>query len=398
MHLRPERVVAFSKNGLPVKTNFNWALRISYWKATLHARRSFSFRSLRVFDLTSEVQFFGETDRVTTQARHEISVGRTLGRMYLTGLAADKMKPGKFSGAALMDLSLRGVARNKTSSHTTFEGVIVFKDTSVVRIVNANESEWERLKSLLAKSVLGSRGQEAAGRDLDEVRRLCEDGERVLPELSDKIEKLSLQMSAALEEAQRGDNFERRAASRRLFEDLERKYSHIVMLFDVVCWEFGLPMGGRPGTASAPEKTAPEPVPAMPANHPSSEAPEDHHWAQTLAELESGGRQAGLWARCFAEAQGNESLARANYLTARARQLADQHRAQILKTQQAEEQAKRDAETARLAAEQRRYDLLPKGHCPSCNEVILLSAQECLKCRAVFTPGSAWKVLPIKGA
>jgi len=145
--------------------------------------------------------------------------------------------------------------------------------------------------------------------------------------------------------------------------------------------------------ASTPEKTALESAPAMP-----TDAPEDNHWAQALAELESGGRQAGLWARCFAEAQGNELLAQANYLNARARHLADEHRAQILKAQQAEEQAKKDAETARLAEEQRRYDALPKGHCPSCNEVILQSAQECPKCRAVFTPGSAWKVLPIKGA
>jgi hypothetical protein len=51
-----------------------------------------------------------------------------------------------------------------------------------------------------------------------------------------------------------------------------------------------------------------------------------------------------------------------------------------------------------LVEEQRRYDAPPKGHCPNCNEVIPLSAQGCPKCYAVFTRGSAWKILPIKDA
>src|SRR5882672_7397006 len=138
-----------------------------------------------------------------------------------------------------------------------------------------------------------------------------------------------------------------------------------------------------------------EPAKPTPPVTASTDAPEDRHWAQALAELEGSDRQAGLWARSFAEAQGNESLARATYLTARSRQLADTYREEMLKAEEAEEQAKRDAEAARIAEEQRRYDALPKGRCPSCAEIILLSAEECPKCRALFTAGSTWKIDPV---
>jgi Protein of unknown function (DUF2569) len=43
----------------------------------------------------------------------------------------------------------------------------------------------------------------------------------------------------------------------------------------------------------------------------------DHFWSLALTEFDSSARKAGLWARLFSEAQGNENLAKANYLQAR---------------------------------------------------------------------------------
>ena len=51
---------------------------------------------------------------------------------------------------------------------------------------------------------------------------------------------------------------------------------------------------------------------------------DDQHWADALAEFESDKRKAGLWARVFSEAQGNETLAKANYLKTRAGELRDE--------------------------------------------------------------------------
>lgn len=149
---------------------------------------------------------------------------------------------------------------------------------------------------------------------------------------------------------------------------------------------------------SAPDVTTVETISPMPNDNTASDAPEDQYWAQALTELEGSGRKPGLWARVFAEAQGSESVAQAKYLSVRAKQLAQEHREKVMEEQRAQEQAQKDAELARLAEERRLYDLLPKGHCPSCEAVILMSAQECPKCRAVFTPGSAWKVMPIEHA
>jgi formylglycine-generating enzyme required for sulfatase activity len=49
-------------------------------------------------------------------------------------------------------------------------------------------------------------------------------------------------------------------------------------------------------------------------------------YEQAFHELESENKKIGLWAKVFAEAQGNESLAKANYLKIRAGQLADEYK------------------------------------------------------------------------
>jgi len=78
------------------------------------------------------------------------------------------------------------------------------------------------------------------------------------------------------------------------------------------------------------------------------------HWPSLRQR--SPGRPVG---EIFAEAQGNESLARANYLTARSRQLADTIVRKCLSRRGGRtSQARR--RSCRIAEEQRRYDALPK--------------------------------------
>ena len=55
----------------------------------------------------------------------------------------------------------------------------------------------------------------------------------------------------------------------------------------------------------------------------------DEHFAEALTELEEGRQDKGLWARCYAEANGNESHAKAAYLRGRAAALATRPRATI---------------------------------------------------------------------
>ena len=122
---------------------------------------------------------------------------------------------------------------------------------------------------------------------------------------------------------------------------------------------------------------------------------DEEFWAKALAEFEGDKRRPGLWARVFSDAQGDEAVAKANYLKHRAEELSDEHHQHVLAQERAEQDAIEKAKLAKLSEEQRAYDLLPKGHCPNCEAVIPMVSDECPKCRALFSSGG-WKVLPIE--
>lgn len=88
-------------------------------------------------------------------------------------------------------------------------------------------------------------------------------------------------------------------------------------------------------------------------------------WAKALAEAESGlGRDPGLWARCFAEADGDEGKAKAAYVKQR-----------VMETGSTESTATPRREV---------------GYCPSCNYELSMSADACPNCKALFGD-DAWK-------
>lgn len=55
----------------------------------------------------------------------------------------------------------------------------------------------------------------------------------------------------------------------------------------------------------------------------------EEFWSKALAEFNSAERRAGIWAKAFSEAQGNESAAKASYLKYRAVQMEQEHRTLI---------------------------------------------------------------------
>jgi hypothetical protein len=57
----------------------------------------------------------------------------------------------------------------------------------------------------------------------------------------------------------------------------------------------------------------------------SSESPSEESWATALEEFENNARRPGLWARVFAEANGEESVAKAAYLSRRAAELHEEY-------------------------------------------------------------------------
>ena len=86
---------------------------------------------------------------------------------------------------------------------------------------------------------------------------------------------------------------------------------------------------------------------------------ENDLFAQAYAELDSPNRQPGLWARCFAEAGGEESKAKAAYISERVKGMTS---------------------TA-----------VSTGFCPNCSHECQLRAEKCEQCGALFGSGN-WQL------
>lgn len=136
--------------------------------------------------------------------------------------------------------------------------------------------------------------------------------------------------------------------------------------------------------------------------------PMEQFWAQALHECESAAMKAGLWAKSFAVAGGDDRAAKATYMRLRAAQLQALYdeeqqvlklaRDQELQAEQ-EKQKAQEAEVAEALAKmteaKRAEALLPKGKCPACGDVIPLASEQCPKCTALFTSDSKWQVMPL---
>ena len=155
-------------------------------------------------------------------------------------------------------------------------------------------------------------------------------------------------------------------------------------------------MSAAPRTSVAPAaKPSQLAAQIVETNSRTADVPGERFWSAAIAEFEGPSRRPGLWARAFAEAQGNEPAAKANYLRYRADELQQEHAALLEQGRRDAEAAARAAKLAHLSAERRAYAELPKGVCPNCEAIIPLRADTCPKCEANFTGLAVWKVLPI---
>lgn len=122
---------------------------------------------------------------------------------------------------------------------------------------------------------------------------------------------------------------------------------------------------------------------------------DEKFWADALKEVDGTERRAGLWARSFAQAKGDETQAKVVYLEVRVRELAEAHQA-LLEQQERDDRLKQQEESlAALTDEERAYELLPKGICPNCYSVQPLDSEECPSCKAIFDSSSAWRLKPL---
>ncbi|MFZ4440687.1 MAG: hypothetical protein ACOYOS_19900 [Syntrophales bacterium] len=80
-------------------------------------------------------------------------------------------------------------------------------------------------------------------------------------------------------------------------------------------------------------------------------------YEKAFVELESKDMKVGLWAKVFAEAQGNEALAKATYLTVRSGQFADEYKQTILEE---ERQRQKENEIAEMERQRQEIEKIPQ--------------------------------------
>jgi hypothetical protein len=156
---------------------------------------------------------------------------------------------------------------------------------------------------------------------------------------------------------------------------------------------------------AALDTSAPACVVDMPVASNLDLEPLEKFWDQALQECNDQKMRPGLWARAFADSNGQDAVAKANYLRLRASQLQnqyklsqDQEKAEKERVRQvalAEQQALETEEAAVLAkmSDAERIETLePKGRCPNCSAVIKLNSKNCSHCNAIFGDDSAWRI------
>jgi uncharacterized membrane protein YhaH (DUF805 family) len=171
-----------------------------------------------------------------------------------------------------------------------------------------------------------------------------------------------------------------------------------------------LESSATPEIVAAVDASAPACVVDMHETSNLDSEPLEKFWAQALQECNEQKMRPGLWAKAFADAQGQESLAKAQYMRSRAVQLQAEHNLQE-EVKLAEQERVRQAEAAEQKAfeaeqadalaemtEANRLDALkPKGRCPNCSAVINLDSESCPHCKADFSSGSSWAIKPLRG-
>lgn len=118
-------------------------------------------------------------------------------------------------------------------------------------------------------------------------------------------------------------------------------------------------------------------------------------WANALQEYEGPARRPGLFARVYAEGNGDETAAKVSYLRLRVAELEADHRAAVAERQREISRVARETALSHLTEAERKYEMLPKGMCPNCDAVIPISSQKCPTCRAMLGLPDGWRVVPL---
>lgn len=201
------KVVAFDAKGQAVLTPLNkWKVAYSERNATIDIKcagyaKQYNLRT----DLAAVAP--GET-------REKVSLGKTLGRLALTGMLHGRH-------AASADLRWGGIDRDQSIGL-----YLIFQDTTMVSM-EVEGDEVEELIKGLPDHTTGQEAYDAAVAQSKRVKAMARDGVRVLDELDAKDAGLQLKLEAARPMVESGATFDERQQAREQSEQLEEQLRHL---------------------------------------------------------------------------------------------------------------------------------------------------------------------------
>lgn len=231
------RVVAFDGDGKPVVVPLaKWKLSYSERRASLEVKcTGYS----KTYDLHTDL-----ASVAPVESRQKFSLGKTLGRVALTGLVH-----GRHGAAA--DLRWGGVDRDEVMTLMLF-----FRDTTTVQ-VELGSDEVEALLEMVPETVASDEAYEAAKAIVSKVNAMADDGPRVLAELDAMTEKVQQELIALRPNIESGESFDERRAARERCATLERELANTQPTRTAVLYTLayqGKDVGtwlGKPATAPA---------------------------------------------------------------------------------------------------------------------------------------------------
>lgn len=248
-------VVAFDATGnaiiQPLK---KWKVKLDERRASLEVKcDGYS----KVYDLRTQVIAVG-----VGESTKKVAIGKTLGRVALTGLLHGRH-------AAGADLRWGGVDRDESQ-----EVFLMLDDTTTVTM-EMDGDEFEELVSVLPDAAKEDDAQERAEKLMDRIKAMVADGERVLVELTEKHTRLQAEDAALAGQVDSGQSFEERHAARERRGQIARQLAELATEQRAVAYDFAVIRATKELKAKndGVAATSPPAAPSKPLAPPASATP-----------------------------------------------------------------------------------------------------------------------------
>ena len=215
----------------------------------------------KAYDLRTQVIAVG-----VGESTKKVAIGKTLGRVALTGLLHGRH-------AAGADLRWGGIDRDESQ-----EVFLMLDDTTTVTMEMEGD-EFEELAKVLPDTAKEDGAQERAEKLMDKIKAMVADGERVLTELTEKHTRLIAEDAALVGQVDSGQSFDERHAARERRGQIAKQLTELATEQCAVSYDFAVIQATKALKAkndNAASSPAPTPIPTTqpkPLAAPVSSAP-----------------------------------------------------------------------------------------------------------------------------